>query len=306
MEYSLSYVPQDDTRMERVRVAPSYDAKWLEVERPQPLCDDYLESLFTDTATGFKGIKPDHSLAIHEQFKEKATKFIFGSTLNTLTGIDAFPHVDIMAGCTQFIDNIYMQGPVQIIRGDYKYHHRLRLATWFHVTHGTLEPGMPLIIAMPFPSTGDVHDYMGEILEECRIKNIHVHVDGAWLTTCRDIVFDFNHESIRSVGISLSKGLGLGWNRIGLRWTKDRVADSISIMNDFHMENRMPTMVANYVLDNVSSDYLWNTYGALNEKICKDFELTPSKAVHMAFNKHGGFVGLTPLMRYLMKVDKHD
>ena len=84
--------------MERVRVAPEYDAKWLEVERPQPLCDNYLESLFTDTATGFKGIKPDHSLAIHEQFKEKATKFIFGSTLNTLPGIDAFSFIGITAG----------------------------------------------------------------------------------------------------------------------------------------------------------------------------------------------------------------
>jgi hypothetical protein len=60
--------------------------------------------------------------------------------------------------------------------------------------------------------------------------------------------------AIRSVGISLSKGLGLGWNRIGLRWTKEHTIDSVSIMNDFHMQNRMPTMIANYVLDNVSSD----------------------------------------------------
>jgi len=288
--------------MERVRVAPEYDAKWLEVERPQPLCDAYLESLFTNTATGFRGIKPDHSLAIHEQFKEKATKFIFGSTLNTISGIDAFPFVGIMAGCTQFIDNIYMQGPVQVLRGDYKYHERLGLAYVKDV--GSLIPDIPLIIAMPFPSIGGLHHDMEEILEECRIKNIHVHIDGAWVTCCRDVVFDFSNPVIKSVGISLSKGLGLGWNRIGLRWAKEQPSDSISIMNDFHMQNRMPTMVANYVLDNVTSDYLWTNYNNLNTKICNDFELTPSKAIHMAFDKHGDFVGLTPLLRHLIKADK--
>jgi hypothetical protein len=288
--------------MERVRVAPEYSPKWLEVERPQPLCDEYLESLFTDTATGFRGIKPDHSLAIHEQFKEKATKFIFESTLNTLSGIDTFPFVGIMAGCTQFIDNIYMQGPVQVLRGDYRYHDRLGLAYVKDV--GSLIPDIPLIVAMPFPSIGALHHEMEEILEECRIKNIHVHIDGAWLTCSRDVIFNFNNPVIKSVGISLSKGLGLGWNRIGLRWAREQPNDSISIMNDFHMENRMPTMVANYVLDNVSSDYLWTKYGDLNARICKDFELTPSKAIHMAFNKAGGFVGLTPLLRHLIKEDK--
>jgi hypothetical protein len=283
--------------MERVRVAPEYNATWLEVERPQPLCDNYLESLFTDTATGFKGIKPDHSLAIHEQFKDKATKFIFGSTLNMLSGINAFPFVGIMAGCTQFIDNLYMQGPVQVLRNDYRYHERLGLAYVKDV--GSLIPDIPLIIAMPFSSIGAPHQDMEEILEECRIKNIHVHIDGAWITCSRDVIFDFSHPVIKSVGISLSKGLGLGWNRIGLRWAKEQINDSISIMNDFHMENRMPIMVANYVLDNVSNDYLWTKYGDLNAKICNDFDLVPSKAIHMAFKQDGTFVGLSPLIRHL-------
>jgi len=283
--------------MERVRIAPKYDAEWLEVERPQPLCDNYLESLFTDTATGFNGIKPDHSLAIHEQFKEKATKFIFGSTLNTLSGIDTFSFVGIMAGCTQFIDNLYMQGPVQVLRGDYRYHERLGLAYVKDV--GSLIPDIPLIVSMPFPSIGASHHDMEEILHECKIKNIAVHIDSAWISCCRDITFDFDHVAIRSVGISLSKGLGLGWNRIGLRWTKEQTSDSITIMNDFHMQNRMPTMVANYVLDHVSSDYLWTKYSELNSKICKDFELIPSKAIHMAFKQDGTYVGLSPLIRHL-------
>ena len=282
--------------MERIRVAPTYDPKWLEITRPQPLCDSFLESLFADTVSGYKGNIPDHSIAIQEEFKQKATSWIFGSSLNRLVGIESFPNVDIMIGCTQFIDNIYMQGRPQYLAGDYRYHERLgNLATPI----GSLKEKVPLIIALPFPSSGDIHIGMEEILNECLEKEIPVHIDGAWIGCCRDINFDFSHDAIRSAGISLSKGLGLGWNRIGLRWTKDKSQDSISIMNDFHMECRMLTIVANYILDNVSSDYLWNKHGHLNRKICKDFNLIPSNAIHMAFKQDGTFVGLSPLIRHL-------
>jgi hypothetical protein len=284
--------------MERIKIAPSYDARWLELERPQALCDNYLESLFANITTGFGGTTPDHTITANSKFIESASKWILGSKLNMLSGFEQFPYVNIINGCTQFIDNLYMQGEVQVLKGDYKYHHRL--GNWGG-TVGSLSTKIPLIIAMPFPSTGAVHNQMTEILDEAQDKGISLHVDGAWLTCCRGINFDLSHPAIRSVGISLSKGLGLGWNRIGLRWSKDRVPDSISIMNDFHMELRMSSIVGNYILDNVQPDYLWKNYGDLNAKICKDFDLIPSKAIHMAINQAGYCVGLSPLLRNLMK-----
>lgn len=284
--------------MERIRIAPSYDRKWLEVNRPQPLCDNFLESLFTETATGFNGVKPDHSLSIHEQFKHKATAFIFESKLNTLLGIDTFAHIDLMAGCTQFIDNVYMQGKVQVVNGDYKYHERLNYAAF--VDPANLIPNIPLIIALPFPAIASTRPDMDMILQQCLDKNIPVHIDGAWITCSQGINFNFDHPAINSVGISLSKGLGLGWNRIGLRWSKTKINDSITVMNDFHMQNRMPTMVANHILDNVTPDYFWCKYKDINTAICKDFNLTPTNAIHMAYTNTGELVGLSPLLRYLM------
>jgi hypothetical protein len=281
--------------MERLKIAPEYSSKWLEVDRPQALCDNYLESLFEQITTGWTA---DHTLAGIDEFKHQASNWILSSTLNQLSGFDNFNRLDVIIGCTQFIDNIYMQCQPQVLVGDYRYHDRL--GNW-GTRPGLLKEGVPLIIAMPFPSTGTVHIDMEDILDEARDKGISVHVDGAWLTCCRGIDFDLSHPSIRSVGISLSKGLGLGWNRIGLRWHKDAVNDSISIMNDFNMNCRMLTMVGNHVLANVESDYLWNTYGELNAKVCKDFDLTPSKAIHMAYTKDGGFVGISPLLRHLMK-----
>ena len=280
--------------MKREKIAQSYDEKWLEVDRPQPLSDNKIESLIGDVLSG--KLDKDISDTVYDNFKHEVEQWVLSSPFNSLSGLETFNRKDIINGCTQFIDNLYMQGPVQVITGDYRYHQRLELAYVKDV--GSLIPDIPLIIAMPFPSIGAPHPDMREILHECKIKKIAVHIDGAWITCCRDVTFDFNHEVIRSVGISLSKGLGLGWNRIGLRWTKDSVTDSISIMNDFNMNNRALTMIGLHFIRNLPADYLWFTHGERYYKVCRDFNLLPTKSIYLAL-RNGQPVGVSPLIRYL-------
>ena len=278
----------------RTKIAASYSAEWLEVERPQPLSDDGLESAIQDVLSG--KVDKDISDSVYADFKYKMQYWLFNSKLNKLQGLENFNRIDIINGCTQFIDSIYMSGPVQTLRNDYRYHERLGISYIKDV--GGLIPSIPLVIAMPFPSIAAPHSDMEEILDEARNKNIDVHVDGAWITCCRGVVFDFSHPAIKSVGISLSKGLGLGWNRIGLRWTKFGKVDSISLMNDFHMNIRAATMIGNYFLDKFQSDYLWNKHGDNYYKVCDDFGLEPTNAIHIAL-RDGSPVGVSPLLRYL-------
>ena len=283
--------------MSRIKIAPDYDPKWLEQERPQPLMDNKIEQLISSILDG--NIDKDISDAVYTNFKKETTAWFLKSS-NAVTGLDTFNRVDIINGCTQFIDNLYMQGPVQVLRSDYRYHERLGLAYVKDV--GSLIPDIPLIIAMPFPSIGAPHQDMEEILNECLAKKIAVHIDGAWISCCRNITFDLGHDAIRSIGFSLSKGLGLGWNRIGLRWTKDAKADSIIIMNDFHMNLRVPAMIGLHFVRNLEADYLWTTHQHRYEKICKDFNLVPTNAIHLAL-KDGHPVGVSPLIRYLENAD---
>ena len=277
----------------RIKIATSYSDRWLETERPQPLSDNLIEETIQEVLDG--NLDKDISDNVYVNFKETMSEWLENSTLNNITGLDTFDRIDIMQGCTQYIDNIYMQCQPQVLVDDYRYHDRLGNCG---TRPGLLRENIPLIIAMPFPSTGAVHNQMTEILDEAQDKGISVHVDGAWLTCCRGINFDLSHPSIKSVGISLSKGLGLGWNRVGLRWTKNKQPDSISIMNDFHMLVRAPVMIANHFLSNFQSDYLWNTHGDNYFKICQDFNLTPTPAIHIAMCDNQP-VGLSPLLRYL-------
>ena len=280
--------------MEQTKVDLEYSANHLEVDRPSPLSDTRIEQTIQDVLSG--KLDKDITDSVYTNFKQKAQDWIFGSTLNKLTGIDSFERVDIINGCTQFIDNLYMTGPIQVLRNDYRYHNRLGLAYVKDV--GSLIPDIPLIIAMPFPSIGAPHPDMEEILYEAKTKNIPVHIDGAWITCCRDITFNFCHPSIASVGISLSKGLGLGWNRIGLRWTRQAKADSVTIMNDFRMNNRALAMIGLHFIKNFPSDYLWKTHADKYYKVCNDFDLTPTNSVYLAL-RNGQPVGVSPLIRYL-------
>jgi hypothetical protein len=283
----------------QIKIATDYSSKFLQVERPKPLSDKHIELEIQEILHG--NWSHDISDQIYVDFKEHCESWIVGSKLNALTGLDIFARKDIIIGCTQFIDNIYMQGPVQVLRGDYRYHERLGLAYVKDV--GSLIPNIPLIIAMPFPSIGAPHQDIEEILHECKIKNIAVHIDGAWVSCCRGVAFDFSHPSIKSVGISLSKGLGLGWNRIGLRWTKDTKADSISIMNDFNMNCRVLAKIGLHFVQKFPSDYLWNTYGHLNQQVCNDFNLTQTNSIYLALRDNQP-VGIAPLIRHL--AEKYD
>lgn len=281
--------------MMRYKIAPSYTVDYLETERPQPLTDNKIEQLIQDVLSG--KLDKDITDKVYTSFKKETTDWLLASKLNNLVGLDEYSSVDIINGCTQFIDSIYMKGPVQILEGDYRYHSRLNPDLCCSVP-GYLQKDLPLIIAMPFPSTGDIHNQMASILDEAQDKGVSVHIDGAWFTCCREINFDVSHPAIKSVAISLSKGLGLGWNRIGLRWTRQTTADSITIMNDFQMNLRATVMIGLHFLRNLPPDYLWQRHGDRYYKICKDFNLIPTRSVYLAL-RDGHPVGVSPLIRYL-------
>ena len=280
--------------MNRPRIAPTYSADYFEVERPSPLTDNAIEQMIQNVLSG--NLDKDITDKVYTDFKTEAADWLLNSKVNTITGLDNFERVDIINGCTQFIDNLYMQGPVQVLRNDYRYHSRLGLAYVRDV--GSLIPDIPLIIAMPFPSIGAPHPDIEEILNEATIKGIAVHIDGAWISCCRDISFDTGHPAIHSVGISLSKGLGLGWNRIGLRWTRQFKQDSVTIMNDFRMNNRALVMIGLHFVRNFPPDYLWKTHGTRYRRVCYDFNLMPTNSIYLALH-NGQPVGVSPLIRYL-------
>jgi hypothetical protein len=273
-----------------------YSEKNLETHRPSPLSDQKIKNEITNVLTG--GIDKNIDKELCVQFIQKFEQYIFSSTINRFKGHLSFQRKDVILGCTQYIDNLYMQGNVQVFENDYRYHERLGRAYIIKKIEN-LKETVPLIIAMPFPSTGDMRKDMQSILNQALIKNIPVHIDGAWMSCCKDIEFDFNHPAIVSFASSLSKGLGLGWNRIGVRWHKDQqVNDSISLMNDYNMVIKAAVKIGMHFMQKFPMDYLWTEHQDHYKKICKDFNLLETKCIHLAMSGKGP-LGVSKLINYL-------
>ena len=83
-----------------------------------------------------------------------------------------------------------------------------------------------------------------------------------------------------------------------MRWTNETKADSISIMNDFNMNIRATAMIGNHFLSKLEPDYLWNKHGDNYHKLCRDFALEATPAIHIAMRGLQP-VGVSPLLRYL-------
>lgn len=272
----------------------TYTKDQLEIHQPKPLADKRMIEEIDNIING--GLDSDMTDNVYKNFIKEIEQYIFSSRLNDLTGYDAFPRKDIIVGCTQFIDNLYMQGSVQTLPGDYKYHERLGNTP---VEFTKLKSGVPLILAMPFPSIGDKLPNMETVLNHCLNENIPVHIDGAWITCNKNVSFNFNHPAIQSFGISLSKGLGLGWNRVGVRWHRNvDVRDSISLMNDFRMNLRAVVKIGLHFIRTFPVDYVWNEHGERYSKVCKDFSLQETNSIHLAMSQ-GEPVGVSKLINFL-------
>jgi hypothetical protein len=275
----------------RDSVDRKYTSEWLQFERPQPMYDSSINKLYDSFYTD----NPVHNPNLFDDFKQEFIRWLDGHTLSRLSGYDRFTELDICVGCTQFIDDIYQRtSQVQILENDYKYHWRLNPQIEY-VTVDTLDPQRELIIAMPFPYYGDVHPQMQQILDRCVELSIPVHIDAAWLSCCKDIEFDFDHAAIQTFAVSLSKG-GLGGNRIALRFARERPLGAITIMNDFNMNCQSLAWMGIKFMQDLGPEYFWHKYGAKYDQVCKDFDLEPTKAIHLA-RKNGAPVGVRAVLR---------
>lgn len=279
----------------RDSVKREYTKDWIQYDRPQPMYSSSINKFYDE----FYQHNPVHTPDLDQQFKDTFVQWLNNHEYSTFSGLDAFSRLDIINGCTQYIDDLYQRcGTLQTFKDDYKYHWRLNNNIEY-ATVDTLDPNKELLIAMPFPFYGDVHPDMHEILDAAYEKNIPVHIDGAWISCIRDIKFNFDHPAIQTVGISLSKG-GMGGNRIGLRFARKTPKGAVTIMNDFNMNSQALVSMGIKFMEELGSEYFWRKYELAYQQVCTDFNLEPTKAIHLA-NQNGRPVGIRPLLRFLDK-----
>lgn len=253
------------------------------------LLHNVLPTVSTPWLEELKGTcRPDFGVdyaQLVDEFQQHAVKYFLSSKLNNLKGLENFPVVETTMGCNHVIDSLIMQHGIkglQIFEHDYKYYQRLDPAIEF-AKPGHLVPGKPILMALPSPGWLDIHPQQYEILDEAHAKGCEVHIDCAWIGAARDIEFYFDHPVVASVFMSLSKGMDLWWNRVGVRWTRQQDdKDPVTIYNKHKMLSVATMQVALKYLRWVEPDYLWTHYNTRYHAICTQHRLRPTKIIHVA------------------------
>jgi len=245
-----------------------------------PVGDAYMKKLKQDWFEGSQKIVP------YENFIPLADEWFKSTKVNDLQGWEQFPCIDVIMGCTHFIESFILRhgwDGMQILPEEYSYY---SLVGGKHGTElGQLKPNIPLIISLPNWRYADLRPGWTDLLKECEIKNIDIHIDFAWLTTARDIQIDLDHPCIKSFAMSMSK-YKLEWNRVGLRWSRQRHPDAITMFNHYYGSvNTALTSCGAFMINNIPRDYGWNVYGDLHFQLCRELELSPTKLLHVAHSK---------------------
>ena len=137
---------------------------------------------------------------------------------------------------------------------------------------------------------------MTDILATCLAKNIPVHIDAAWFPCSKGVSFNVDHPAIVSVTTSLTKAYGISEHRCGMRYTRKTLEGPVQYMNDNNFMAIPNLYTGIKFMDKFGTDFWWNKYGDTYKQICKELELTPTKAIHVAFDKDR-MCGVRPVLR---------
>lgn len=246
-------------------------------EKLIPVVDSYMKELKENWYS-----KPQ-TIVKNVEFVPLADEWFKSTQINNLYGWDQFPCADIVMGCTHYIESIvikYGWDGFQILPEDYAYY---GLMGKFGIEAGNLKPNVPLLVSLPNWKYSDIRPEWDDVLKECEQKNIDIHIDFAWITTSKGIEIDLTHPNIKSFAMSMSK-YNMQWNRIGLRWTKQRTMDSITIFNHYYGDvNNGIVSCGAYMLNNIPRDYIWNKYGEQYNQLCEKYTLIKTKLLHVAY-----------------------
>ena len=247
--------------------------------------EQLTKELYTIKDSNFENLRNNWFNSSQDQVSRKnyistADEWFKSTKLNVLHGWNDFEYIDATLGNTNYIESFigkYGIHGIQVLKNEYAIYSLMGL---HGVDVSELEHGKPLLITIPDFWNGTVRPEWNSLLLECEKKQIDIHIDFAWLVMSKHIEIDLSHPCIKSFAMSLSK-YGMQWNRVGLRWTKQRTMDSITIYNHYYEGmNTGIYSVGNYLCNTIERDHLWNTYADKNAEICRQIGAEQTKFIH--------------------------
>ena len=239
---------------------------------------------------------------VKEEYISAFIHWIYSSKNNKLSEAcrsnnKRYARKDIVVGTTQSFDEAYLRyhnRRLRLFRGEYAYHRRCyKNFTWLDKPLKSdpkgswaepLESRDWVIVSHPFCGLGEEHPKLRELFEECLKKDIPLVLDCAWFGTCFDLNFDLDHPAITEVSFSLSKGIGLGYMRTGLRFSSYSKNDwgPIAQQNEYKHLVLNNCQLGIYQMEKFDPDWQVNKYANWYKQLCSKYSLLKTKCLHIS------------------------
>lgn len=273
-----------------------------------PALYDYQFQLNLANAPWNEWLSKPNYFNIYDEYIETITSWILSTKNNNITGLESFAVKDVVIGTTQTFDEAYYtyrNRQLRVFSNEYAYHKRNVSVKPLNDDNNyiPLEKDDWVLISLPFSGNGNNALYYEILLKDAEEKNIPVIVDCAWFGTCRNINFDFSSPIIQAVTFSLSKGIGLGNMRTGIRFSNYDTG-SIKQQNDYKHLVFSNMQIGIWQMNKFGPDYITNKYLNAYKKMCKDLDLQQTLCIHVAGN-NGKLLGVRNLVKEYYKNETH-
>ena len=279
LKFAQQLKPTDliDNNLLRTKHNAVYDFTFKEALRDAP----WKEWLSEDTYFECK-----------EEYLEKIDAWLHNSENNTLTGLDNFKTHDLIHGTTQAFDEAYYRHAnrrLRIFRGEYAYHRRvfknhLFLNNANDEYEDKLQENDWVIVSVPFCGTGgQPPQHYQQVLDDALYLGIPVLIDCAWYGTCYDMNIDLAHPAIQEVCFSLTKGLGIGNLRTGIRYSNYDSNDQNPIrqQNDYNHLPLGAAQIGIHMMETFPIDRIPDKYKQWQHDLCDVMGLKPANCIHI-------------------------
>jgi hypothetical protein len=237
-------------------------------------------------------VKPN-PLDCKEEYLKRFDQLIHLSQENTVEGLERFESHHLIHGTTQAFDEAYLRYSgrrLRLLRGEYAYHKRVNPDfCFFGQGEEPLRENDYIIISFPFCSTGDLPENFNDILNECEKLGVPVEVDCAYFGTCTGLNFNLGHQAIKAVSFSLSKSMGLGDIRSGIRYSNYSDAMPIAQQNSYNHLPLMSAKIGLYMMSKFDFDYIPRTYRKHQLAVCSQLDLKATPCMHLALGQKEGY-----------------
>lgn len=218
------------------------------------------------------------------EYLERIDRWIHSSRRNQVGGLGRFPERDLTIGTTQSFDEFYFRHRdrrIRFFRGEYAYHRRI-LPNFAFLEDEDLTAKDAVIVSWPFCSTGDRPQNLTEMLDTALALGVPVLVDAAYFGTCDGLTLDFSHPAIECVCFSLSKGVGLGDIRSGIRYSFYEDDLPIRQQNRFNHSVLADAKIGIHMMNLFSPDHIPEKYAAFQRAVCAEAGLQATPCMHLA------------------------